>query len=429
VWRYGAAENPALVGPTSAQRLSNGNTLITDTAGGAVIEVRSDTTQVARLTSVNAPRDATRLADGTTLIADQDRHRVVTVSAADNVTWQFGVTGTSGSDASHLKTPRSAQRLADGSTVISDSGNGRVVKVSLAKEVLDITDGSGPTGAIRPGSVQITERGTQLIADSQNHRLVELGYVSSGTYVTGRLRNDGVNRWFVEITPQAALPTGTALKVEYRFNSGAWKSAGNGAKYAIPTPEASGYQEFRFTLSTTNEALSPTLMGFSAAYFHEKPSQLWFKPKPGGSKGTTGTAGSGSGNGTGTGTTGGTGTTAGTGGTGTGTGSGSGSGNGTGTGTGGTGGNGVPSMRAVATGVTQGEADALLSGYVMDERVGGVPGVGGGGGGSQMADIAGLAAAFVMLSLAYSFGVSAFGSRLLAASRLARALVVRSLHG
>jgi len=425
-WRFSAADEPSLDGPVSARRLANGNTLISDPKAGKVFEVRPDKSIAAAVTAVSDPRDASRLSDGTTLVVDRAGHRVVLVNASGTVTWQFGVSGTSGSDATHLDGPTSAQRLSDGSILIADAGNGRVLRIAADKTVLDVTDASGPGGAMTPGGgAQVTDAGTQLVADSANHRLLEIGYATSGVYESGPIVSS-VNRWLTEIAPSASVPAGTSLRVEYRLNKGAWKSAGSGSAFKITVPSASGIQEFRFTLTSADKSLTPVLKGFSFAFFHEKPSKLYFPGKGGGSKGTTGTAGSGSGKGTGT-TGPGTGGTSTTYGTGTGTGTGLRTGTGNGTGTGGT---GLGTMTPIASGVTQAAADEMLSGFVMDERVSGKPGTGGGGGGgTSLADPAGLVAAVILLSAAYGVGYAAFANHLLAASRLARTVVVRSMHG
>ena len=137
----------SLFDPFSAQRLANGNTLIVDNRGGTrVIEVRSadynpDAPNLGYSQSsivwqygiagsggtgpgqLASPRHAQRLENGNTLITDSaDQvyagHRVIEVVPDGSIVWQFGVTGERGTDSTHLFKPAASQRLSSGNTVI-----------------------------------------------------------------------------------------------------------------------------------------------------------------------------------------------------------------------------------------------------------------------------------------------------------------------
>ena len=321
---------------------------------------------------------------------------------------------------------RSAQRLSDGSTLIADGGNGRVLRVSSAGEVVDVYGAGGGAGSnepIGPLDVSATSSGL-LVADAAGHRLIETGYAVSGQYVTGDLDLGvpGANKWITKISPSAALPKGTSIKVEYKLAGGSWKPAGGGSTFTIASPYPASYARFRFTLKTSDPGVSPTLKSWAATYYLAKPP-VYKPPKKkgdGSSSGATETAGNGGSSG---GTTGGTSS-------GTGTGTGFGTGSGTGTGTGAIArGSGNPAFRAVATGVPVDAARAMLSGWVMDEKLGGQ--VGEGGGGAPVADPAGLVAAALVVSFGYSMGLwfPAIASGLRGTFRLTRTFVLRSLHG
>lgn len=152
VWRYGANPNStgpgSLIDPFSAQRLPNGNTLIAENRGGnRVIEVRSSDydpsapnlgytessivwsygqTGVPGLApnQLMSPRHAVRLSNGNTLITDssasQDSaygHRVIEVTPDHRTVWSFGEPGVAGGDDTHLNGPSAAQRLSNGNTL------------------------------------------------------------------------------------------------------------------------------------------------------------------------------------------------------------------------------------------------------------------------------------------------------------------------
>ncbi len=137
----------SLYDPFSAVRLANGNTLIVDNRGGTrVIEVRSSDYDPADpalgytadsivwqygqagdagigTNQLASPRFAQRLANGNTLITDAGDqvyagHRVIEVTPGGDIVWQYGVAGEVGRDLGHLDKPAAAQRLANGNTLI-----------------------------------------------------------------------------------------------------------------------------------------------------------------------------------------------------------------------------------------------------------------------------------------------------------------------
>lgn len=140
VWSFPGVE------AASAQRLSGGNTLIADSGAPGpphvprVIEVTSDG-RVAweyRLSSpARAPRYAQRLANGDTLITLP--FEIIEVSPVKKVVWSYGwgrpvAPGTTG----FLANPVQAVRLANGNTLIVDQGftGGRVFEITPQKQVV-----------------------------------------------------------------------------------------------------------------------------------------------------------------------------------------------------------------------------------------------------------------------------------------------------
>jgi hypothetical protein len=92
----------------NADRLANGNTLISDTGRDRVIEIDAENRTVwsSRVITLSDgsrlryPNDANWLAGDHLLITDHDHHRVIEIDRAGQVLWQFGVTGVPGNAAS-----------------------------------------------------------------------------------------------------------------------------------------------------------------------------------------------------------------------------------------------------------------------------------------------------------------------------------------
>ncbi|UCF49714.1 MAG: hypothetical protein JSU91_08195, partial [Thermoplasmatales archaeon] len=110
--------------PTDAERLENGNTLITEYYfKNRVIEVDSDGTIVWQITGLNWPIDAERLENGNTLIAEVGAYRVIEVRSDGWVVWQLSGVGA-----------MDVERLEDGNTLIT--GGDRVVEYTNSGTVV-----------------------------------------------------------------------------------------------------------------------------------------------------------------------------------------------------------------------------------------------------------------------------------------------------
>ena len=171
VWQHGA-----LV-PWDAERLSNGNTLITELGGHTVTEVTPDGATVWQYGTgtqgfgpgeLNCPHDAKRLSSGNTLITDYNNHRVIEVNLSGAIVWQYG-TGTAGSGTDQLNYPTDAERLSNGNTLIADRLNNRVIEVGSAGTIV-----WEMTGLYHPFDADRLDSGNTLIADYRNHRVIEV---------------------------------------------------------------------------------------------------------------------------------------------------------------------------------------------------------------------------------------------------------------
>ena len=164
--------------PCDADRLPNGNTLITDAGdetslGSEIIEVDPWGRIVWQFgESLNFAHSARRLADGSTLICDTTNNRIVEVSPDGQITFSSeswgGGTGEL-SDGSHLDYPNDAHRLDDGTYLITDRDNDRFVVVDRGGSVVwQYVDLSGPHNC------DMLENGNVLCADSNNNRVIEV---------------------------------------------------------------------------------------------------------------------------------------------------------------------------------------------------------------------------------------------------------------
>jgi len=137
--------------PNSAERLENGNILISDEGNNRVIEVHPSTkTIVWKYPTVNPPDDtlsapafASRLENGHTLITDSNNNRIIEIDKTVHIVWTFPPTGSSIS----LNVPTRGIRLRNGNTLISDQNNNRVLEVTHQGQIVfsqgSLTAGTG----------------------------------------------------------------------------------------------------------------------------------------------------------------------------------------------------------------------------------------------------------------------------------------------
>jgi len=181
VWSYSDGLNFA----HGAQRLPNGDTLISDTGNDRVIEV--DTAG-----SVVWNSDDVTLDDGSTLsyandvdwlspsnhllITDRDNHRALEIMRNGHVVWQFGETGVPGQDDTHLNGPHNADRLDNGNTIIADSMNNRILEISPLGDIEWAYDPAVPDQLDWPRDADRLDNGNTLISDSDRMRVMEVSY-------------------------------------------------------------------------------------------------------------------------------------------------------------------------------------------------------------------------------------------------------------
>jgi HEAT repeat protein len=137
-------------GPTSIDRLENGNTLVACTEGAEVVEIGPDKKVVWRVALEGRPVDARRLSDGRTLITLQNASRVIEVDESGKEVWQLAGLGQ----------PFSAQRLDSGNTLVAAIGHDKVREFDRSGRVV-WEHGTFQTAY----SAQRTESGHTIVVD------------------------------------------------------------------------------------------------------------------------------------------------------------------------------------------------------------------------------------------------------------------------
>ncbi|KYK26418.1 hypothetical protein AYK20_08965 [Thermoplasmatales archaeon SG8-52-1] len=162
VWQYGAG----LLGVSDVERLDNGNTLITDMLNNIVIEVNKSGCIIWQYKiGLSLPIDAERLDSGNTLIVNNLLNSVIEVSINGTIVWQY----TSG-----LLSPSDAERLSNGNTLITDYLNNRVIEVNSTGAIV-----WQKTGLNSPKDAERLDNGNTLIAEYNNNRIIEVNSVGS----------------------------------------------------------------------------------------------------------------------------------------------------------------------------------------------------------------------------------------------------------
>lgn len=173
-----------LFAPRHASRQGTGNTLVVDTFNFRVIEVSPANQLLWEYTGLIEPADATRLANGHILITDEQSHSVLEVDYATRaVVWRYG-TGTPGGSHNQLNGPAAARELPGGTIIIVDAGNHRLIEVDRQQNILwqygtTGVSGSGPDRLSGPGSVQVLPGNRLLVADTGNNQVVEIDRVTT----------------------------------------------------------------------------------------------------------------------------------------------------------------------------------------------------------------------------------------------------------
>ncbi|MHA1999198.1 MAG: aryl-sulfate sulfotransferase [Promethearchaeota archaeon] len=116
--------------------------------------------------------DADRLENGNTLISLHSLNTVIEVDPSGNIVWQYG----DPANHSMLNKQHNPTRLKNGNTIISDSGNDRIVEVNHEGEVVWNTEDFPWLDLNWPRGAERLPNNNTLISDSSNHRHIEITY-------------------------------------------------------------------------------------------------------------------------------------------------------------------------------------------------------------------------------------------------------------
>jgi hypothetical protein len=166
--------------PFGIERLSNGNTLITDGGGAyytttdaAIMEVSPDgEVPWLYVGTLAFPHSAERWPTGDTLISDTSNDRVFRVSTAGEIVWSSDDWGDGSgtlSDGSHLHYPNDAELLENGNLLITDRNNDRVIEVDSEGQILWVYD-----QLTRPHNGDRLPGGNTMIANSEENQVLEV---------------------------------------------------------------------------------------------------------------------------------------------------------------------------------------------------------------------------------------------------------------
>jgi hypothetical protein len=104
-------------------------------------------------------------------------NRVILVDEHGHIVWQYGQFGQTGSGPNLLSTPVQCTWLPNFHVLITDQGNNRIIEVTLAKKIVWQYPGSNSNPADQlnsPNSAELLENGHILIADENNNRALEV---------------------------------------------------------------------------------------------------------------------------------------------------------------------------------------------------------------------------------------------------------------
>lgn len=177
VWQFGKWASPAktpdrVSGATCARAMVDGRRLITDTRNHRLLMVEADGTssEVGPTDGkLSDPCYADANPDGHLLICDSGNARVIEMDDQQRVVWQYG---TPIRARRSFCFPRSVEVTQAGEYVIADTANDRIVKVSRGGVAEELA--GAEVGLFWPRCVRMLPSGSLLIADGRHGRIIEV---------------------------------------------------------------------------------------------------------------------------------------------------------------------------------------------------------------------------------------------------------------
>jgi hypothetical protein len=227
-WQYGS-NNTAGLGedllnkPSTALPSSNGNILIADKDNNYVVEVSLNKKIIWQFgyssidpkewpmetSQLSLPTYAEVQQNGFVLITDHNNHRVILVDRTKAIRWQYGSTGSPGSNNGKLDSPTYAIGLTNGNTLITDSNNHRVIEVTpfgVIKWQYGKTKipGSGRNELRNPSSAIELPNGRYMISDTGNHRTLIVNKTNDVIWHYGNNGSSGYGNGYLN-APKSAF--------------------------------------------------------------------------------------------------------------------------------------------------------------------------------------------------------------------------------
>jgi len=173
VWRY----SDGLLFSHSAKLTKKGNILISDTWNNRVLEVTREGEIVwtsdnwsERTGKLNDgshlfyPNDAEETEKGTYLISDRNNNRMVEVTREGEIVWQY----------KKLRHCHDADRLKNGNTLVASSDENKVIEVDREGNIVWSYGDGTPNVLNWPRDADRLPNGNTLITDSKNNRVIEV---------------------------------------------------------------------------------------------------------------------------------------------------------------------------------------------------------------------------------------------------------------
>lgn len=191
--------------PNDAEEVERGVFLVTDRNNDRVIKVSKNGEILWEYDDLYRPHNADLLESGNVMVSDSERDKVVEIDREGEIVWEY---------AGELNWPRDVDLLENGNYLIADSRNNRVVEITRDGELVWEYE----EGLYWPYEVDELESGNIIVADSQNRRVVEVkkgkGVVREWDYELKRdLSSEFVNGGFEE---RGKFEAGVEREVEYK---------------------------------------------------------------------------------------------------------------------------------------------------------------------------------------------------------------------
>jgi hypothetical protein len=161
---------PAGVIPQAPDGAADNRVLLVDPFGKIVWQYGQFGQTGSGRNLLSTPVQCTWLPNTHVLITDQGNNRIIEVTMAKQIVWQYPVTHTKPAD--QLNSPNSAELLDNGHVLIADENNSRALEVTRSHVIVKTFTASGSINTLAFASR--LDNGHTLLTDAGNARIVEV---------------------------------------------------------------------------------------------------------------------------------------------------------------------------------------------------------------------------------------------------------------